>query len=173
MMPATDLAAYLADPEAALPERLATDEAVAQIRALHDQSGGVTFSLHFGDLSGQSLFAVSLYPERSVLEPGRSPAPGILRRFLLKNQDLLRDPRNNIGLWYNPTIDATYLDISATFPDQGEAIELAERYNQEAIYDLAQDEVIDTGGTGEAISSDTALEDRLPLLSPRGGNDSD
>ena len=113
---------------------------------------------------GQNLYAVSLYPERSLVLPGRLIDQGVLRRFIKDNQDLLTDPRNSIGIWYSESLDAVYLDVSATLPNKSEAISLGEWYNQEAIYDLGRGEVLETGGAGEWLRGCVSEAFRLPPL---------
>jgi hypothetical protein len=138
------------------------EEAVAQVEQLHEEHGGATFSLYFGNVLGQELYAVSLYPERSVQIRGRSVPTRRLQAFLALNQDLLRDPRNAVGTWYNEEENTTYLDVSATLPDREQAILLAQQYNQIAIYDLLQKEEIETGGTGEPLLDAPPELQRLP-----------
>ncbi len=102
---ATDLPDYLSDPDATLPEPFALDAMAAHIVRLHHQNGGATFSLYFGDLSGQPLFAVSVFPEASAIESGPFISPFSVHGFIQENHHLLLDPRNNVGTWYNNTED--------------------------------------------------------------------
>jgi len=55
-------------------------------------------------------------------------------------------------------MDETYLDVSTTLNDRDEAVAMAARYNQIAIYDLAAQWEIDTGGTGEATGDQTTAD---------------
>lgn len=139
-------------------------EAAESISALHRTRGGSTFNLYFGDLAGQSLYAVSVYPERSRLVGGPELDLRILERFLLDNLDLLQDPRNNAGTWFNEADGNTYLDVSSTLPSRQQAIQLARRYNQIGVFDLRTSEVIETGGTGELIPNLPPPAQRLPEL---------
>lgn len=86
---AQNLAEYLADAATVLPEPIDAEEAVAVIAKRHQENGGSTFNLYFGDLSGRKLYAVSVYIERSARRRGRSMPAQILRAFLKKNTDLL------------------------------------------------------------------------------------
>src|SRR6266852_6124071 len=146
---AKNLRAYLSNRRTRLPKPIPAEEAVTQIERLHGEKGGATFSLYFGSVVGQELFAVSLYPERSVQVRGQFVPTRWLRTFLGQNQDLLSDPRNTVGIWYNEDDDTTYLDVTTTLPDREQAITHGRRYNQIAIYDLLRGEEIVTGGTGE------------------------
>jgi hypothetical protein len=159
---AKDLRTYLSNRRTRLPRPIPVEEAVTQIERLHRENGGATFSLYFADVGGQELFAVSLYPERSVQVPGRFVPTRRLQAFLAQNEDLLRDPRNTIGTWYNKDDDTTYLDVTATLPDKEQAITLGRQYNQIAIYDLLHEEEIATGGTGEPLPNTPPDIRRLP-----------
>jgi len=161
---ATDLRDYLSDPATTLPEPLALDEMAARLVRLHHQNGGATFNPYFGDMSGQRLYAVALYPERSATLPGQSLSAADLHAYVQANQHLLQDARNNVGTWYNRDMDETYLDVSTTVADRDEAVAIAARYNQIAIYDLAGRLEIETGGTGEAAGGLPPVGERLPKL---------
>jgi hypothetical protein len=159
---AKDLRTYLTNRRTRLPKRISVEEAVEQVAHLHAERGGATFSLYFADTFGQELFAVSLYPERSVRVRGRLVPARRLQAFVARNQDLLLDPRNAIGTWYNEANDTTYLDVTATLPDREQAITLGRQYNQIAIYDLLRDEEIETEGTGEPLLEAPTEMYRLP-----------
>ena len=160
---ADNLTAYLSDAPLALPPALGVKSLTRQLASWLAAHEGATFNLFFG-MAGQSLYAVSLYPERSVVIPGETVPEDLLQKFVRDNQDLLADPRNSIGVWYSSTLHAIYLDVSATLPDKAEAVSLGERYNQEAIYDLEQNEVLDTGSSGEWQAGWSSEWERLPPL---------
>jgi hypothetical protein len=159
---AKDLRTYLSNRRTRLPRLIPGERAVRLIERLHEEDGGATFSLYFGNVAGQELFAVSLYPERSVQVRGRFISARRLLAFLAQNQDLLSDPRNAIGTWYNEDDDTTYLDVTATVPDRVEAIALGKQYNQIGVYDLQRGEDIVTGGTGEPLLDAPPEAHRLP-----------
>lgn len=157
-----DAVQLLLAPPKALPTAIEVDEAVRQVLVLHQANDGSTFNLTFGDLGGAALYAVSLYPERSVVVEGKQIPLAVLRRFVVDNLDILRDPRVSIGTWFNSDDGMSYLDISATLPDKAQAIELGKKYNQIAIFDLATFEEIPTGGTGTQVPNLPAPDQRLP-----------
>lgn len=169
---ATDLLDYLSDPATALPEPIGVDEMAARLVSLHRQSGGATFNLYFGSMAGQNLYAVALYPERSATLAGASLSAADLRDYIRAVQPLLRDARNNIGTWYNRDTGETYLDVSTTLADRGDAVMMAAEYNQIAVYDLARRSEIATGGTGEVTDDSPPMSERLPKLTRgKGGHD--
>ncbi len=59
-------------------------------------------------------------------------------------------------------MDTLISDISATLENSEQAIRLGMQYNQIAIYSLHEGAVIDTGGTGEALSELPPETERLP-----------
>lgn len=162
-----DIIKYLANPKRALPKQVGANQVVGRIIDTHDADGGSTFNLYFGNLKGKKLYAVSVYPDRGRILQGKAIDPAILRAFIEENRDLLADPRNSIGTWYDADEGLTYLDVSATLPDRQLTIRLGKKYNQVGIYDLGSGRVIDTGGTGEPLPNIEAPEKRLPPLSPK------
>ena len=150
-----------------LPALVEFGAAARSIASRHRVDGGATFNLYVGDLSGLLLYAVSLYPERSVVLHGRGLDPQVVVAFIDANLDLLRDPRNSVGMWFNELNGPTYLDISATLPSREEAIALGRRYNQVAIFDLHRLEEMEIGGTGEEIADLPPVALRLPALPGR------
>lgn len=164
---AEDLASFLADPDGLrLPEPLDVADAAQKALALHEtgRRKGATFSPRFGDMRGQALYAVSIYPERSRKSIGSTVSPRILGLFIEDNEDLLRDPRCSVGLWYNADEDVTYRDITVTLPSREEAIELASKYDQIAIFDLSALTEIETGGGGDAPDDMPPAVKRLPSI---------
>ena len=170
---ATDLLDYLSDPATALPESIGVEEMAARLVSLHRQGGGATFNLYFGDMAGQNLYAVALYPERSATLEGATLSADDLRDYIQAALPLLQDARNNIGTWYNRDTGETYLDVSTTLADRGDAITMADEYNQIAIYDLARRSEIATGGTGEAPDGSPPVGERLPKLVRGDGKHND
>ncbi len=111
-------------------------QAAAEIAKIHRANGGATYSLYFGNLAGKKLYAVSLYPERSVAIKGNALDAGRILRFIRANMDLLSDPRLSIGTWHDGASNTCDLDVSATLPDRKEALTLARKYHQLDIFDL-------------------------------------
>lgn len=160
---AADPIRFLSGSQGQVPDQMALDDAVAAIADLHARTGGATFSLYWGDLTGQPLFAVSIYPERGAIVPG-VVSSRMLESFITANRELLADPRNAASTWLNEDDGNTYLDISTVVVDEGAAAALGERYNQIAIFDLAAMQVIPPGGTGEPVPDLPPIEKRLPPL---------
>ena len=164
---AESLSSYLANSAGlALPELTEAEKAASQTIALYEQHGrvGATFSLRFGDMNGQPLYSVSLWPERGRKVVGDTVKLRVLQVFIMENMDLLNDPRGCIGLWYNADENVTYLDIAATLPSQQEAQELAVQYDQIAIFDLKTLAEIETRGTGNTPTDMPHPTERWPQI---------
>lgn len=165
MRKAQTLTEYLVDSGTELPNQCTVDEAVERIAVIYDEDPeGFTFNLYFGSLSGQSLCVASLYPKRTDFVHDKEAFRGIIRRFIERNMDLLSDVRNNVGGWFDPEVEVTFIDVSSAFTNQTEAEELGKTYNQLSIYCLATGETIPTGGTGEELPGWPPEDERLPPL---------
>jgi len=147
-----------------LPARIPADRVISEVVALQARDGGATYNCYFGSLSGQKLYAVSLFPEVGRKLKGKVVSGDVLRTFLADRQKLLRDPRCSVGTWYDGASGCTYVDISATLADKAQAVMLGKRYNQISIFDLAALREIRTGGTGKALPGWPPVGRRLPKL---------
>ena len=161
---ANNLQIFMTDASLRIPRWIGISKAAAKIIAAMQTSTGVTFSLYFGQVQEQSLYAVSVYPEKSVFLPIEGFTQSLVEDFIRANRDLLSDPRNCVGVWYVREEDTLYLDVSTTLPNLEMAVRLGQEYNQIGIYDLQNGKVIDTGGTGTEVSDLLPFEGRLPSL---------
>ena len=164
MKAAENLTEYLSDLNTRLPRRLALQEIVKLVREAHTRQGGASIHPCFGDLKGQTLFAVSLYPERTVRINGSDIPAELVAAFYRQNADLFQDPRLILGTWYNADEEVTYLDVTVVFSRRQEAFALAATYNQIALYDLVQETEISLGGTGEEPPDLPPENQRLPPM---------
>jgi hypothetical protein len=146
---AGSLSEYVLHPNTSLPLRLTAEQIAEIVVSDHSRYGGASVHPHFGNLRGQDLFAVSLFPERSASITGREARSEHITTFYQSNKDMFLHHNVILGTWYGTETDATYLDICIVTEDKSEAIRLAITYNQIAIYSLANDTEINIGGTGE------------------------
>ncbi len=115
------------------------------------KNGGASFNVAKNRMLGQEpVFAVSIYPDRSFVTSG-DLSPSDVSTFIARNIDLLKDQRNNVGIWRDSSSGKTFLDVSAGIPDRKFAEFLGKKFNQIAIWDAKKGAEIPTGGTGEAI----------------------
>lgn len=112
------------------------DDATSTVASLTEANGGSTFNLHRGNLAGKG-YAVAMYPDRGVKLQGKA-TPEAIRDYITKNEDLLSNPENSIGTWFNDKDGLTYLDISRTTDDLAEAIAIGKANKELAIFDLAK-----------------------------------
>lgn len=170
---ASSLADYLDDELTGLPDVLDVHQAAEQIAALFVANEGATFNLYFGNMLDQPYYAVSIYLDReakhSVFWSGRNLSLVKLRSLMASSHQLLRGPRNSVGLWYDEEDGNTYLEITATLPhrdeaDREEAVNLGGRYNQIGMYDLQAREYVPLGGTGTLPKDAPPVSERLPKL---------
>lgn len=118
---------------------------LSDILKLVKETGGATYNLSKGNLSGTKTFAVATHPDRSVILD-HAPTETELAQYVEKNQDILND-ETSLGVWSSD--GKVYLDIVSTLEDKEKAIELGKKNNQIAIFDLHTLQEIPTGGTGE------------------------
>ena len=167
MVTAKTLFQYLRNKTITLPLRQAVADAAVTTGLLHERDSGVTYSLYFGNQSGQRLYSVSVYPERSRVTGGKNIRPEVLNAFIQDNLDLLANPLCCIGTWHNPEEDLTYLDVAVLLPNKRQATALGRRYNQIGIFDLRQRVVIPTGGTGDPLLNLPPIAERLSFVNRR------
>jgi hypothetical protein len=138
------------------------DDAARNIAALHSEHGGSTFNLAKGPLGGTPHYAVSIHKGREVKVPGKNVSPEQMQAFMAKNADLLQDPDNSVGTWFNQEDGNTYIDVSKTVPGLDDALKLARENDQLAIFDLQNFEEIKTPASG--------LTGAAPVAKPLAGN---
>lgn len=110
--------------------------AVDTAHEAHASLDGSTVSLQDGNMLGQPLYAVSIYPERSVELP-RPPTRQDFLVFVLRNLDVLLKPHHAFGTWVNKYTQCHVLDVVACVRDRCTALELGQKFHQLAVFDLA------------------------------------
>jgi predicted ABC-type ATPase len=126
-------------------------------------NGGISYNLaQKASLGGTKNYAVSLYPERSVILDKLSTKDIV--KFIKSNSDLLSQKGHILGGWYDTETGKIYLDVSTAFKNKEKAIELGKEFNQKAIFDLKNFSDIPTGGTGENTGGLPPIKDRLKSI---------
>jgi hypothetical protein len=90
-----------------------------------------------GNMAGRKLYAVSIYPERTL----KLKAPPDWRQlfvYALKNVAELLKPGRALGIWYNRPKARFELDVVVCCPDLAVAIALGRRARQSCVYSLAE-----------------------------------
>lgn len=174
---AGSFADYLDDAATVLPDALDVNRVAEQMVDAFQSTGGATFNLHFGNMIGNPCFAVSVYQDPEAIHSkwwkGKSLSVFKFEAFITSNRELLREPRNSVGVWYDTDSKRTYLEVTATLPfrdksDYTKAIHQGKQYNQIGIYDLEEEVYLSLGGTGALPENTPPISDRLPTLQ-RGG----
>lgn len=118
-------------------------------------NGGISVHVKTGK-EPKTGYMVAVYGERSqwlkgddVTDPGKREAA--IKSFMEKNKDVLSDPDNYLGTWFDTESGNISLDISRNFSDKGKAIKYASEHNEKAIWDIENMSEIPTGGTGNNL----------------------
>lgn len=158
------IVAYLTKPEGAMPSMLGVEQAVDMALKSHAANDGSTTHMRWGDLSGQPLYVVSLFPDLGIIKKGKDISKDELTAFVKAHMDLLADPRVCFGTWFNKDDGNTYIDINVVLSNKDKAVELAKVYNQISIFNLATFEETKTGGDGKPVANLPAPVKRLPAF---------
>jgi hypothetical protein len=143
------------------------DSLMVSISKAHNANGGSTINAVRGDLSAASNVAVSIFPDLTTMIPGKDITPKQVKEFADNVEKAgvdLSSPKVSIGTWFDADSGQTYLDVTATLPDRAKAVELGQKFNQKAVFDLSNFEIIETGGTGEAEASMPSIKERMDII---------
>lgn len=117
--------------------------------------GGISYHVKSGK-EPKSGYMCATYTDRStwlkgddVKDPEKRTAA--IKDFMEKNKDVLADPDNYLGTWFDSSTGNISLDISRNFANKAEAIKFASEHNEKAIWDVKNMSEIPTGGTGNNI----------------------
>lgn len=105
------------------------------------------------EMAGTANYSVSPYKGREVIVPG-NPTSEQIREYINANQDMLQNPANVLGTWFNPEDGNTYIDISILTPSFTKAQNIAKKANQKAFFNLR---TMDTIATDQPVPSQAAL----------------
>ncbi len=105
-------------------------------------------------------YAVGVFPTISKVIKS-APTAKIINEFELDNADIFNKPNTHIGLWYDKKDESFYMDATVLVRDKNKAIELGKKYGQKAIFDIKNQEEINTGGTGKPPSNLPSINDTL------------
>jgi hypothetical protein len=102
--------------------------------ASHRMTGGSTVGVFDGDLSGRRLFAVSVFPDRTV-ELYDPPTWRQIFVFALQNLDHVLRKGCAIGTWHDRR-HMHILDVVVCVSNLQAALELGKCFDQQSVYDL-------------------------------------
>ncbi len=148
-------------------------EAEAEAAAQVDEEGnqGSTFSADGTEnLIGTPNIAVSIFPDLTRKVEGRlteETAVEEIGAFREEHAEMLAgNPELAVGTFYSEDTDTTFIDIASIVPEEqiDAAKALGKEFNQISVFNLRTFEEIATGGTGEAVSADVSIQDRIDRM---------
>jgi len=119
-----------------------------KIAEAHNKYNGATFSLYKGDRAGEDAYAVSIFPERSLVIKDRPITKEDIIDFVNRNADLFSNPFYNVGTW-RKVDTSNYLDVVVVVKDKAKALDYGRRAKQEAIFYLKDLVEIKVNGTSD------------------------
>jgi hypothetical protein len=103
-------------------------------------NGGSTYNLKSGNMVGKEFYAVSDKKEKEVVLSIDKFDEESVVKFIESNYELLQNPEYSLGTWKNG--DLVYIDISRTIKGVENALEIARRENQTAIFNRDKNEYL-------------------------------
>jgi hypothetical protein len=124
-----------------------------------ENGGGFTYQPLHGTIPDKG-YAVSIYRTfesfrvmphgvKSLSPEEHTKLRKYLRGYMEKNKEMFRKPDHFFGAWFDPRSGRLYLDISVVKQDKQEALDLAVKHRQEAVFDLGKFESVYTNARGE------------------------
>lgn len=133
--------------------------AVAEMSAtLHAKSHGSTVSTTEGNLLGRPLFAVSIYPQKSIAL-SKALTRDLAFAFAILNADLLLLSDHALGTWFDSERNRHVLDVVVCVPLLNRAISLGLDHGQRAIFDLKEAREISLVSNCAAMAIEVAREE--------------
>lgn len=105
---------------------------------LHNANGGATVDPRTGESkAGRAVWAVapSKTTERVLTQP---PTPEDIAQYRQDFAELLSDPRNHIGTWFDESTGRHVLDVSGLYKSEVQAVRAAAAADQDAIFHLGR-----------------------------------
>jgi hypothetical protein len=72
-----------------------------------------------------------------------------LEEYIKANHKYFDQAGNNLGLWLDKKTNVMWMDVSTVVSDRKSASRMAAEANQKAMWDIANNREINTGGSGE------------------------
>lgn len=133
------------------------------------QNGGITLDLATGDVAKDG-YIVATQGNSDIIPQDEffNDAQGIDRvaNYVNANKDALGQGGMRLGIWHDKKNNEVVLDTVEQVADRDQAIALGQQRNQQAIYDVANDQEIDTGGNGDRPNAPAPAEQQQPDVAP-------
>lgn len=152
-----------------VPDKAVIARAAAEASSLHAKFNGSSYNVVTGqDMGGTLNFAVSPYKGRELVIPGKDVPASVLQKYVQDNADLLTDPRNILGTWYNEADGNSYLDVSVVTASREEAARMAREADQIAFFDLRSFTEIATESEPTGVMSSQAAARFDTIMAHKG-----
>lgn len=140
------LRVFTAQPVFQAPRAAEIRKAAGVAADLHSKFDGSSYNVVTGqNLAGTKNYSVSPYKSRELIIPGKDVPAATFEKFIKANEDLLGDPRNILGSWFNEEDGNTYVDVSTVSTSLQDAMRIAANSDQVAIFDLRSFTTIPVG----------------------------
>ena len=135
--------------------RFCSGSAVGGISGRTVRNGGISVHIKTGK-EPKDGYMCAVYADRAEWIKGSdvkdaNKRTAAIQKFMDKNKDVLSDPDNYLGTWYDTESGNISLDISRNFKNKDEAISYGREHNEKAIWDVKNMTEISTGGTGNNL----------------------
>jgi len=131
----------------------------------HAATGGSTFEPTTGkNLSGSKKIAVGIAPEHAAISE-KPFTPEQYSQFVGAHRDLLaRNPNVAVGTYHDPVSGLHSMELVGTTSSKTAATNLASHLGEDHTYNLATDEKIPTGASGDRQPSPMSVNERIADL---------
>ena len=108
------------------------------LKLLDDDNLGNGFTYHVDSYARpDSGYMVSTYSERELVIARKDLTPAMLKEFRLKNSDVLHDPDNFLGGWWDKqNTGMVYIDVSKLTPSLDQAVAWGREFDQLSLFQL-------------------------------------
>lgn len=113
---------------------------LGEIVDAHNKAGGSSYSAGGKVTQG---YSVGTQKGSGEIIQGKKITVDQLNKFIQENEELLKNPNNFIGTWYDKETNTTHLDISTAVETEEEAQELGRANDQKAVWDFKNNEEIE------------------------------
>lgn len=115
-------------------------------------SGGMTLSFFTGDQPKTGYVVAARGKNQEIPADeffDKKRGADAMMKWIRKHEKDLDKEGAHMGLWHDTENNEVVLDVSYVIQDQAEAEKMGRENNQQAIWDIANMQEIDTGGTGD------------------------
>lgn len=117
------------------------ERTIKNIVRAHNTEGGSSFAPTGRVVRG---YSVGVEEGTGMIVDGKKITEKDILNFIEQKKELLKNPNNIIGTWYNPEDGKTHIDVATVVKTEDEAMKIANTNKQLAIWDFKNKQAIDT-----------------------------